>query len=132
MRGFEPEQIYQQLQTINQDRLKPFIATLIKCKTKSKAFGDLLRELSPPLVSVEEDLEEDAVDEEEPISKKPEKKKKSVTYEDQQISEGIFSFWMASRFFDPNALDKFLQEQDLEELARYAVWTRFLYYSFYE
>lgn len=75
--GFEPEQIYQQLQTINEERLKLFIPALVKLKSKTKTFGDLLREPSPspePEVEVEEPVEE-----EEEVQKKEKKKKKSVT-----------------------------------------------------
>ena len=82
VRGFEPEQIYQQLQTINQERLKIFIPALIKAKSKAKTFGDLLREPSPP-PEPEEALEENAEPEEEEEAevapKKEKKKKKSVT-----------------------------------------------------
>jgi len=81
IRGFEPEQIYQQLKSINEPRLKPFLATIAKNKTKQKTFGNLLRSPSPeqPLIEENNDKEEDN-NEESPIpSKKTLKKKKSVT-----------------------------------------------------
>jgi len=101
VRGFEPEQIYQQLKSINETRLKPFIATIAKNKTKQKTFGNLLRPPSPeqPLIEKDNDKEDD--DNEElpvPIKKSP-KKKKTV------------------RFFDSNALNKFLDEQDFQEMS---------------
>ena len=81
VRGFEPEQIYQQLKSINDTRLKPFIAAIAKHKTRPKIFGNLLRPPSPEPTAVEEDNEDDDdQDEEEPVPvKKSPKKKKSVT-----------------------------------------------------
>jgi hypothetical protein len=78
VRGFEPEQIYQQLKSINETRLKPFIATIAKNKTKQKTFGNLLRPPSPeqPLIEENNDQEEEELPM--PVKKNP-KKKKSVT-----------------------------------------------------
>lgn len=84
VRGFEPEQIYQQLKSINDARLKPFIGTLVKGKTKQKSFGKLLRPPSPEPPAIDEfaaqDENGDDVDDEPELEpKKPVKKKKSVT-----------------------------------------------------
>lgn len=87
VRGFEPEQIYQQLKSINDARLKPFLATIAKQKTRSKTFGNLLRSPSPEQTSVDENNEhegeeEEIEDQEEELPapvKKSSKKKKSVT-----------------------------------------------------
>ncbi|CAF2741219.1 unnamed protein product [Rotaria sp. Silwood2] len=104
VRGFEPEQIYQQLKSINETRFKSFLATVVKNKTKQKTFGNLLRSPSPekpPLI--EENIENEENDNEDlsmPTKKIEKKKKKSVT------------------FFDSNALNKFLDEQDFQEMSR--------------
>jgi hypothetical protein len=81
VRGFEPEQIYQQLKSINETRLKPFLATIAKNKNKQKTFGHLLRSPSPEQPLIEENHDQEEVDNEEipaPTKKSP-KKKKSVT-----------------------------------------------------
>lgn len=81
VRGFEPEQVYQQLKSINDARLKPFIAAIAKHKTRPKTFGNLLRPPSPEPTPVEDQEEDDDDQEEEPpvpVKKSP-KKKKSVT-----------------------------------------------------
>ncbi|CAF0764355.1 unnamed protein product [Rotaria sordida] len=104
--GFEPEQIYQQLKSINETRFKSFLATIVKNKTKQKTFGNLLRSPSPEKPSlIEENIkqeEEENNNEDLSIStkKNSKKKKKSVT------------------FFDSNALNKFLNEQDFQEVSR--------------
>ena len=78
VRGFEPEQIYQQLKSINEARLKPFLATIAKNKNKQKTFGNLLRPPSPEPPTIDENNEQE--EEEVPIpAKKSPKKKKSVT-----------------------------------------------------
>ena len=78
--GFEPEQIYQQLKTINEARLKPFVATMVKSGMKSKTFGDLLRAPSPPPSLVQEASDKEDNDQDEALAqKKLAKKKKSVT-----------------------------------------------------
>lgn len=80
VRGFEPEQIYQQLKSINDARLKPFIAAIAKHKTRPKTFGNLLRPPSPEPTAVEEDNEQQEDEEPSPVPvKKSPKKKKSVT-----------------------------------------------------
>jgi hypothetical protein len=80
VRGFEPEQIYQQLKSINETRLKPFIATIAKNQTKQKTFGNLLRPPSPEQPIIEENNVQEEEDEKLPVSvKKNPKKKKSVT-----------------------------------------------------
>lgn len=83
VRGFEPEQVYQQLKSINEARLKPFVATIAKNKTRQKSFGNLLRPPSPEPALVEENNgqeEDDDQKEELPaVAKKNPKKKKSVT-----------------------------------------------------
>jgi len=80
VRGFESEQIYQQLKSINEARLKPFIATIAKNKTKQKTFGNLLRSPSPEQPLIEENNNKEDDNEQLPIlSKKSLKKKKSVT-----------------------------------------------------
>jgi hypothetical protein len=130
--GFESEQIYQQLQTINQDRFKPFAAALIKCQMKSKAFGQLLRSPSPVQTTTDDNMnspvndhadDDDDDDGKVKALKKSMKKKKSVTYATIEClhccSRDIFSCKNMCRFYDQNALDKFLDEQDLEEMARY-------------
>lgn len=76
--GFDCEQIYQQLQTINEERLKNLTAVLIKSKGKSKHFGDLLREPSPEVELEEEPIDKEEEEEEEISKKKEKKKKKSV------------------------------------------------------
>jgi hypothetical protein len=79
VRGFEPEQIYQQLKSINETRLKPFIATIAKNQTKQKTFGNLLRPPSPEQPIIEENNVQEE-DDKLPVSvKKNPKKKKSVT-----------------------------------------------------
>lgn len=82
VQGFQPEQIYQQLKAINDDRLKPFIATIAKNKTKVKTFGNLLCAPSPQPELVEEKngFHDDETEEEEekPVKITP-KKKKSVS-----------------------------------------------------
>ncbi|CAF0721854.1 unnamed protein product [Rotaria sp. Silwood1] len=104
VRGFEPEQIYQQLKSINEIRFKSFLATIVKNKTKQKAFGNLLRSPSPEKPSlIEENIKNEENDNEDlsiPTKQISKKKKKSVT------------------FFDSNALNKFLNEQDFQEMSR--------------
>jgi hypothetical protein len=78
--GFESEQIYQQLKSINESRLQPFISTLVKRKTKAKKFGNLLRPPSPEQPIIEENIANEEHDDEELLPpKKTAKKKKSVT-----------------------------------------------------
>ncbi|CAF0754339.1 unnamed protein product [Rotaria sordida] len=107
--GFEPEQIYQQLKSINETRFKSFLATIVKNKTKQKTFGNLLRSPSPEKPSlIEENIKQEEEEEEEnnnedlsiSTKKNSKKKKKSVT------------------FFDSNALNKFLNEQDFQEISK--------------
>ncbi|CAF1471833.1 unnamed protein product [Adineta steineri] len=103
VKGFEPEQIYQQLKSINDTRFKPFVATIAKTKTKQKTFGNLLQPPSPEPSLNEENNDDDEINDEEILTppKKTPKKKKSVT------------------FFDSNALNKFLDEQDVQEMSNF-------------
>ncbi|CAF5033383.1 unnamed protein product [Rotaria magnacalcarata] len=104
--GFESEQIYQQLKSINENRFKPFLAAILKSKTKQKTFGNLLRPPSPEKSSsIEDNIEigennDDQEDISKSLNKTPKKKKKSVT------------------FFDSHALNKFLDEQDIQEISK--------------
>lgn len=93
VRGFESEQIYQQLKSINESRFKPFLATIAKIKAKQKSFGNLLRPPSPEKspTPIEENTEKageeehENEDQSESSKKLSKKKKKSVTYETQSI-----------------------------------------------
>ncbi|CAF0835961.1 unnamed protein product [Didymodactylos carnosus] len=102
--GFNNEQIYQQLKSINDKRLKVFMNYIVKNKNKTKTFGDILE---PPKVEEADNEEIITTDTEVPeqvLEKEADnlrivknKQRKSVT------------------FFDMNAMSTFLEEQDANE-----------------
>jgi len=115
--GFNNEQIYQQLKSLNEKRLKTFMNYIVKNnKTKMKpTFAEFIKKSEendinqqkiiidtlPVVEQLQADRDEEEEEENEKQTKtvKQIKKKKSVT------------------FFDSSAMSKFLEEQDIEEMV---------------